>query len=159
MPTRQPFSRASGEPRLEASRVTSGVFSTTAGTGRAWAWPPNKVPREGGGGGWGWDGWANPCRTKQKAKAASFIKFRRKNPPYFNVFSTLIQTGRSSKKIASGLERPGIPVDTGSLHDSAREPSNYSSQLVPKRRILASKQWSEAAGSGAVLEVGSWKGH
>jgi len=31
--------------------------------------------------------------------------------------------------------------------------------LLPKKRILASKQWSEAAGSTAVLEAGSWREH
>ena len=89
------------------------VSSALAPAGRAWAWRVNKSIS--GGPPWGWDGWASPCMAKQKARAARFRAFLRKNPPHFNVFSTLIQTGRSSKKIATGGRMSGTRQVTCSI--------------------------------------------
>jgi hypothetical protein len=50
--------------------------------------------------------------TKQKATAARFRTFRRKNPPHSNVFSTLIQTGTSSNKIAGAFMRQEFGMKT-----------------------------------------------
>jgi hypothetical protein len=96
MPTRQPLSSRSGEPRLEASKKgPQGVFSVRAGR-RAWARAAEQCP-ERRRGMWPLRAGHTPCRQSDGRQAnARFRTFGARILP-FNVFSTLIQTGGSSK--------------------------------------------------------------
>ncbi len=97
IPTRQPFSRTKGEPRLPASKITSGVLSTLAGTGRAWVCGPKRPAIGLGGCGGGRLGECLHARCRWR-KRPGLRTVRRKNPPRCGVFFTLIETGGSSKK-------------------------------------------------------------
>src|SRR5580658_1317315 len=86
-----------------------------------------------------------PCVAKQTARAARFRAIRRKNPPCNSLISTLIQTRASSKKIASASRAREFGTHGAIARGICGQLENYSSPLLPNRRILASKEWSEAA--------------
>src|SRR5208283_2293197 len=105
IPTRQPLSRSSGEPRLLASKTTSGVWGALAGAG--WEWPCGASKSSRPGFGRGWAGWAISCVAPQTVITASARIVRRKSPPWFRVHTTLMQTGASSKQNALGFLEDG----------------------------------------------------
>ena len=94
------------------------------------------------------------------ANAARLRAIRRKFPPQFNVFFTLLQPAASSNKkirtrTAGACTRPVNSLYLlGAAVNEIERFWNYSFRMLPNRRILASNEWSDAAVGAAVLEVG-----
>jgi hypothetical protein len=104
MPTRQPLSSNTGEPRWVASKIASGVAGTEAGFAGVW-----------GLGRWGkreWGVWATICTVPQRAANIKIWNVRRKISPCFRVFSTLLQTRAGSKEIDAKFFRAGLKGDS-----------------------------------------------